>query len=729
MAEVRASPDPGDDIHDGLSVAEVQFELHEQSRSPVEEALEESIAQGQLKPDEMSVTMMDASVVKRQSIRKRLLIATPILIGALGIVIGILHSAGIFNESVLLHSMDHDSRSCLEVFSAADTDRDGFLVYEELRAFHKHVAKANKSHADRSIAAERSPGAPPSVHVNDPIVEYLLAADSDRSGTIDFGEYMAMGTAQALNMSDSDQDFGGNVARLPSDVRRLAERDESESGLDPAAADLEDRLLSQWDGGFDSDENQELNILELKALLEAQGEHSAHEEVEKTMQQYDEDLNGQLSMSELEKIHYRDEVAAAESDAGRDPGRLLAQEERACNGAASLCTKRFDEVAYATTHNSYNNNLAGYKYANQYETVLTQLNDGIRGFMMDFHVGISGGSVVLCHGGYTFGVFCPGGMEDAANMLRSMRVWLEAHPNEVITFIIELGPGGKSRPTQAQVEALFLGTGAGFREDGVRDMLYDPTQPLKAKDKEPGISPMSQGGATWPTLGEMIDANKRVVVLSSLPNLVSHSASEPWHLNMWRHTRYSPWSHKSRKASGISVQEDSVTCGDACSSSTVYHADGKLHILNHYITNPTSAQYAKMMNFEEVLATRAKHWKATHGRMPNFIAVDYYEIGNIFQVVDSLNGLTPRPWSCRRVGRADIRKRFCCPSGNWFTTCSVMGSCNKRTGKCSCTKGWEYGFDCSGRVCKYRSKCTKWRWYCWDWAPGCCGWKTYSWWC
>eukprot|EP00415_Alexandrium_ostenfeldii_P003903 UN3903 len=149
--------------------------------------------------------------------------------------------------------------------------------------------------------------------------------------------------------------------------------------------------------------------------------------------------------------------------------------------------------------------------------------------------------------------------------------------------------------------------------------------------------------------------------------------------------------------------------------------------MHHYITHPAARGYAKQINFRAVLSARVDRWVADHGRIPNFIAVDFYEIGNLLQAVDGINGVPERPWACRSVGKTDFLKRHCCPSGNFLTSCGILGSCDRGSGQCRCSEDWERGFDCSKRVCRQGSKCSRWSWHCWNTVPGCCAWQSFTW--
>src|SRR5215207_1699725 len=66
-----------------------------------------------------------------------------------------------------------------------------------------------------------------------------------------------------------------------------------------------------------------------------------------------------------------------------------------CNGSAALCDRRFDEVVYPTTHNAMSNEAEGWLAPNQYLGIAQQLEDGVRGLMLDTH--LWEGDVLLCH--------------------------------------------------------------------------------------------------------------------------------------------------------------------------------------------------------------------------------------------------------------------------------------------------------------------------------------------
>ena len=71
-----------------------------------------------------------------------------------------------------------------------------------------------------------------------------------------------------------------------------------------------------------------------------------------------------------------------------------------CNGSNDLCNKRYDEIAYLTTHNAFNSAAEGFSVLpNQTQSVSAQLNAGVRGLMLDVYD--DNGTSMVYHG-YAF---------------------------------------------------------------------------------------------------------------------------------------------------------------------------------------------------------------------------------------------------------------------------------------------------------------------------------------
>ncbi|MBC8475018.1 MAG: T9SS type A sorting domain-containing protein [Bacteroidetes bacterium] len=132
-------------------------------------------------------------------------------------------------------------------------------------------------------------------------------------------------------------------------------------------------------------------------------------------------------------------------------------------------------------------------------------------------------------------------------------------------------------------------------------------------------------GVAWPTLQEMINLNKRLVVFSDVADA---SASQAWYHYVWDfavETHYS--------VNNVNDFTDAYNRGDSLND---------LYIFNHFVTNgvtgtgmDTESAIANEYNF---LLNRIELNNLLKGKFPNFITVDFFELGNALDVVNTLNG-------------------------------------------------------------------------------------------
>jgi hypothetical protein len=61
----------------------------------------------------------------------------------------------------------------------------------------------------------------------------------------------------------------------------------------------------------------------------------------------------------------------------------------ACNGSTELCDRSADQVVFPSTHNSMGGaDVSGWMFPSQNGTIRQQLDDGVRGFLIDVHYGV-----------------------------------------------------------------------------------------------------------------------------------------------------------------------------------------------------------------------------------------------------------------------------------------------------------------------------------------------------
>jgi hypothetical protein len=254
-----------------------------------------------------------------------------------------------------------------------------------------------------------------------------------------------------------------------------------------------------------------------------------------------------------------------------------------CNGAIELCAKRYDEVAYATTHNAMSSGEDGWQSPNQNFGLARQLDDGVRGLMLDVHEW--GEGILLCHG------FCSLGSLPLADGLAIVDEFLHRNRGEVVTIIFE------SYTTAAAIEAAFASSGA--------DRYVHA----------------HAAGAPWPTLRELIDRDERLVVFTD-----KEGGAHDWYLDVWAHAFETPFAAET-------VADFTCDLGRG-------NGANPLFIFNHFLTNPLAVPAeAPTVNADPFLVDRARTCTQARGHLANFVTVDFYDQGDLFAAVRSLNGL------------------------------------------------------------------------------------------
>jgi hypothetical protein len=170
---------------------------------------------------------------------------------------------------------------------------------------------------------------------------------------------------------------------------------------------------------------------------------------------------------------------------------------------------------------------------------------------------------------------------------------MDAHPREVVVLFIQ------DTVTPADTAAVL-------EEAGLADKAY-----------------VHPDGAQWPTLREMIDSNKRLVVLME---------------NQGGGDQY-PYLHQ-----GFDLVQDTEYTFDSAEdfdcSLKRGQPDSPLFSVNHWLASFSKLiSSAEEVNVYDVLKPRIDECEIERGRTPSMIAVNWYDRGDLFRVVNELNGV------------------------------------------------------------------------------------------
>lgn len=264
---------------------------------------------------------------------------------------------------------------------------------------------------------------------------------------------------------------------------------------------------------------------------------------------------------------------------------------RVCNGSPDLCDRRYDQVSYATAHNAFSTWDRFTLYFNQWDDMPAQLAYGVRGFMLDAwpYDADANGTIdltetFLCHAD------CTWARRPLDEGLAELRAFLDEHPAEVLTIIFE------SYITPAA-------TSAAFDRSGLTSyaLAHAP-------------------GTPWPTLREMIESGKRLVVLTDHRPL----PAPDWLVDVWAVA----W-----ETHFTNLYRSDFTCAPNRGRTS-----NELFILNHFLTRNSSVPgEASITNADPYLVERARECWRESGRLPNYPTVDFATTGDVVEAARLLN--------------------------------------------------------------------------------------------
>ena len=295
------------------------------------------------------------------------------------------------------------------------------------------------------------------------------------------------------------------------------------------------------------------------------------------------------------------------------------QTEKGCNGREEYCDRPYDNITQIATHGSP---FAGVMPSdNQNIGIRAQLDAGIRFLQAQTHKGLIFGGLKLCH------TSCM--MEDAGALedyLRTVKNWLEDHPNEVVTLLLTNGD--------------FVDIGAfeqAFTKVGLHDLAFAPTPRPKRKRA-------AKIAGRWPTLREMIKKNHRLIVFLDYG---AKPAKVPYILDEFDHFWETPFNTVDPKFEQCEIDRPKLK-KDA-SSEALAQMSSRMYVVNHYldttilgikVPNRKDAKKTNSVDGRGSIGAQAALCQKKHGHKPRVILVDYFDVGQVMKAQDRLNGIS-----------------------------------------------------------------------------------------
>ena len=282
-----------------------------------------------------------------------------------------------------------------------------------------------------------------------------------------------------------------------------------------------------------------------------------------------------------------------------DDGSCEFMETIPCNGMVILCHRPYNEVTFPETHNAFSTHEDNifYPASNHRTGFQAQWNAGMRAFMLDTHylndVDQSAANVRFCHGDSSRGFSpCTYGNVDPWAWLGKLESEMQSEERDIVTLLIE-----------NHVEADHLK--ALLDDVGLTDMMY-----------------IHELNTEWPTLIELINMDKRLVVFWEQSGDASHPYFHDFLTFGWT-TNYADESTSSMDCNPLRGDD----------TQPVYHMNNWLKN-QAGLSDPTRSAEANDVDF---MVERAEECIQDHGKRPTFIAVDWWEDGDVVEAARLVN--------------------------------------------------------------------------------------------
>jgi hypothetical protein len=265
-----------------------------------------------------------------------------------------------------------------------------------------------------------------------------------------------------------------------------------------------------------------------------------------------------------------------------------------CNGLESNCNMKVDELLYATVHNANHDRSP---FQNHNAPLEDALAAGYRGLMLD--VCKCEGELRFCH------LNCNIGKRFIINVMTNIVDFLNNNPKDIIILNFEMSSGN---PTPAELWSVMESV------PGLEDKVYQ---------KE---------NSQWPTLADMTDVGRQIIAFShNNPDCPGSDGCTPKIYDFFDYTK------------GTEYDFDTVSeienWKSSCQIKRGSVGEKSLYSVNNFVTTNwgPSASDSQTLNQKDFLRNRVQKCTEVANAEPNFINVDYWQLGDVPEYVKEEN--------------------------------------------------------------------------------------------
>jgi len=275
-----------------------------------------------------------------------------------------------------------------------------------------------------------------------------------------------------------------------------------------------------------------------------------------------------------------------------------------CNGSESNCDLPLDEVTFSMVHNAHSSKADLFLGYNNNKRLEDALVAGYRGLMLDSCIcdgsigeriqtfwkgeGVGVNGLGFCHKS------CDAGVRTPSKLWGNIKKFLEVHRNEVVMIEFEINDDSLAQ--------LFTS----INESGVDKYVYRSTSVTE-----------------WPTMQSLIDSDTRLVLFAHGDGMESckKMACPEGIFYTFDHFQQTNWNDDTCNIKGNAPRQGTG-----------------FFLMNHWMndesTDLPSPSNAKQFNSYGALKTRIDQCE---GGVPNVIAVDFWDVGDVLAVVKEIN--------------------------------------------------------------------------------------------
>ena len=293
-----------------------------------------------------------------------------------------------------------------------------------------------------------------------------------------------------------------------------------------------------------------------------------------------------------------------------------------CNGMPNLCDIQVNKVMFGMVHNAMSSTDAGFIfYANHRNDPFNAAFDaGYRAVKLDLCN--CEDQLMFCHGGRNVG--CGIGSRDPVATLSKLNDWLNKNPHEVVVIYLSLNEAAEGPISLEDVDSLVQAVPNQFG-----DKLYN-----------------HEVGEVWPSLRELIENNNRIILF--YVDGPEGSETPPRGI----HYFYDYGMETESMFENVRNLQDGIKNG--CKVVGGSESSRDFLLFNNYVTGNSpfgqfipSQSSAKKVNSLNVARSLCQACEETHNAPMNLISVDFWNSGNIPELVQQHNKMLLAPGATR----------------------------------------------------------------------------------